>query len=918
MRGLRFSEPRRGIWPLHFGLVTCFNAPNASAFAVTMSSKPIRAASNSRMRLRVPAVWFAVLLAASASPAVVYSQPPPLEPGADFPREDQSVWLVVERGLKDRAADIQIGKAPESPDTVALLLDAYRPGDALAVLRRIVERRPERMGAAFKAASTNPQRFNDEGRGYVSELRDVVLRARLQLRRLPREQAAEAAMYLPFIDFPVQGRTPVPWDDQLRALLADYGGTQAALMAELTLLDRGRDIRARIAALEAFARRHAGTAIGAKALYTAATNIASNIPITGAEPRGADPTERFLRVAALVRELQSGAYPDCEWVRRAPHLVIGFFASEPRYARENVSRVVAVFREFLLKELRRSGGEPVGEWAGYLITSRLRGIFGAGGDEPVAQTDRFLLDLETAVPEPAAVRYVRGLWYRQLADAEKDVGAREEWQRKSEATLLDLGRAGSGLYNRKALASLASIEFKERNWRVAVERYREYLSRFPRSEWAWVAALRMGQCEQLLGKWVEARRAYESVISARTALPPALVLGYTFAGRASEALAEFQRARTAYQRAERAWDERFVAPYFGTYQFYARLNDELWNGCDPRSKPDVSKDWLRGRLTQLKRSFRLPGGALLERGRFLVTEGVWREAIAPLDEFVRLYSDSIHAAEARELLTRARLEVALLQAGPEATEEDRRTALAALASLAAEPYGFSVFAARVAHATLLSNIGMSSGAAELMTGALAQWHEHGTRVFASHSATLLETDVMDIRDAVFHPNADWPRQQFRHLGSSDSPPRFFIATPDVRVKLHDDSDVRVQAALRLSRRPGGLLLNEEQIAVLERILTGLGGTKRRAPQSIMETPNQPIGGVEQIQKFWNRFFTMGPGHWGGWILQTFPIVTEVTFIDAARTRGAARIRTGYQGSTQLLTKVDGTWKVTGTSGHWIE
>jgi hypothetical protein len=272
----------------------------------------------------------------------------------------------------------------------------------------------------------------------------------------------------------------------------------------------------------------------------------------------------------------------------------------------------------------------------------------------------------------------------------------------------------------------------------------------------------------------------------------------------------------------------------------------------------------------------------------------------------------------RELLTRARLEVALLQAGPEATGEDRRTALAALASLAAEPYGFSVFAAKVAHATLLSIIGLPSGGAELMARALAQWHEHGTRVFAEASATVLETDVMDIRDAVFHPNADWPRQQFRHLGSSDSPPPFFIATADVRVRLHDDSDVRVQAGLRLSRRPGGLLLNEEQIAVLERILTQLGGTKRQAPQSIMETPNQPVGGVEQIQKFWNRFFTMGPGHWGGWILETFPIVTEVTFIDAARTRGAARIRTGYQGSTPLLTKVGGTWKVTGTSGHWIE
>jgi len=103
------------------------------------------------MRLRVPAVWFAVLLAASAFPAVVHSQPPPIEPGADFPREDYSVWLVVERGLKDQAADIQLAKAPESPNTVALLLDAYRPGDALAVLRRLAPGVPHGSAPGTKA-----------------------------------------------------------------------------------------------------------------------------------------------------------------------------------------------------------------------------------------------------------------------------------------------------------------------------------------------------------------------------------------------------------------------------------------------------------------------------------------------------------------------------------------------------------------------------------------------------------------------------------------------------------------------------------------------------------------------------------------------------------------------------------------------
>ena len=252
---------------------------------------------------------------------------------------------------------------------------------------------------------------------------------------------------------------------------------------------------------------------------------------------------------------------------------------------------------------------------------------------------------------------------------------------------------------------------------------------------------------------------------------------------------------------------------------------------------------------------------------------------------------------------RAKLETALLQAGPQASEEDKRAALTALDSLAAEPYGFSVFAAQVARATLHSMTGSTSRADGLMSEALARWHDHGAALFAKRSATDLQQDVIDIRDVIFHPEGASP---------------FFVATPDVRVKLHDDSDVRVEAASRLAATPGALLLDEEQIAVLERILTGLGGTRRRAAQGVMETPNQPAGEVEQIAKFWNRFFIMGPGHWGGWILQTFPMVLEVTFIDAARTRGAARIRTGYEGSTQLLTKGDGRWKVSGSSAHWIE
>ena len=161
------------------------------------------------------------------------------------------------------------------------------------------------------------------------------------------------------------------------------------------------------------------------------------------EPRGADTTERLLRVAALARELQSGAYPDCEWVRRAHDLVLGFFASEPQSARENVPRIVAVFREFLMKNFDVAVN-PLGNGVGYLITSKLPGIFAAAGGEAIAEIDRFFLDLETGVADPAAVRYVRGLRYRQLADGVKDPKEQNEWRRKADATLLDLTRLWCG------------------------------------------------------------------------------------------------------------------------------------------------------------------------------------------------------------------------------------------------------------------------------------------------------------------------------------------------------------------------------------------------------------------------------------------------------------------------------------------
>jgi hypothetical protein len=85
----------------------------------------------------------------------------------------------------------------------------------------------------------------------------------------------------------------------------------------------------------------------------------------------------------------------------------------------------------------------------------------------------------------------------------------------------------------------------------------------------------------------------------------------------------------------------------------------------------------------------------------------------------------------------------------------------------------------------------------------------------------------------------------------------------------------------------------------------------------METPNQPIGPSLDILGFWNTFFAARAGHWGGWVLETFPIVTEIEFLNPERTKAAARVTVGYSGATVLLEKQGQTWRATALVNKWI-
>ena len=69
--------------------------------------------------------------------------------------------------------------------------------------------------------------------------------------------------------------------------------------------------------------------------------------------------------------------------------------------------------------------------------------------------------------------------------------------------------------------------------------------------------------------------------------------------------------------------------------------------------------------------------------------------------------------------------------------------------------------------------------------------------------------------------------------------------------------------------------------------------------------------------FWNSFFHTRQGHWGGWEVETYPVIHGITFLDDARTRASVPIVVGYSGATVILEKKDGVWVAIRLVNQWV-
>jgi len=278
------------------------------------------------------------------------------------------------------------------------------------------------------------------------------------------------------------------------------------------------------------------------------------------------------------------------------------------------------------------------------------------------------------------------------------------------------------------------------------------------------------------------------------------------------------------------------------------------------------------------------------------------------------------SGEARSVRHRAQLEGALELASVDGPKHDDAAALKALELLDDEPIDTSVAAGRIARAAILLKRGDAERAATLMEATLVAWAAAQRPVTSAPAASSLEADVAAIRRVVFRPTGDLTFIGAEHWNAFTFPatlPRLVILNPEIQVRSADGTITRHTVYQQFRDIDRVLYLDAEAVALVERLIPTIGGTMRRAPAAVMETPNQPAGASVDILAFWNRYFPARPGHWGGWELETYPIITQIEFLDAERTKASVNVTVGYSGGTVVMEKAGAEWRALRLVNRWI-
>jgi tetratricopeptide (TPR) repeat protein len=478
--------------------------------------------------------------------------------------------------------------------------------------------------------------------------------------------------------------------------------------------------------------------------------------------------------------------------------------------------------------------------------------------------------------------------------------------------LAELARDGSDRVRRTAHAMLASELFANGDDQRACAEFRRFIAAYPRSDWTWVASLRVGQCEEALQHWQMAADAYRRASTMHAGTPAAVLLGHAYAARALEGVADFKAALSEYRQA--------IAGWFGQERMRYELS--IWRRRPPAppSAPfeydatEITKPALESRRTQLSATVTTSGGALLERARWALGRGARNDAREIVSQLLVQFPRTPLARDARYLAHVADFEDALDLAAAD-DPRDVAGAKQKLETLSREPADVVVSLAKLARATLMTIEG-TPGSDPLAKEALDDWLKLQPAVPPAVPGSL-NADADAVRRVVFRPlgggvsAGGW---NARELPGALPP---FLIAPATLLVQESNGRVRTLSASRpLPGLENTLYLSEQDFELLRRTMVILGGSLRHVPASVMATPIQPAGASQTIMKFWNRFFPMRPGHWGGWEFATYPVIRTIEFTNRERTKASVPVTSGYAGGTVLLEKIGGEWRMLGFVNRW--
>jgi hypothetical protein len=327
-------------------------------------------------------------------------------------------------------------------------------------------------------------------------------------------------------------------------------------------------------------------------------------------------------------------------------------------------------------------------------------------------------------------------------------------------------------------------------------------------------------------------------------------------------------------------------------------------GFDP-DRP-VTRETVEALLAEMT----LPGAdpeahALLLRARRLAAEGDRLGAIAAWEQVVEEAPGTVLAAEARADLARAHLDAVF-------SAPDENAAEAAL--VASEEWGgpFDDFLVALVRAVrdLAGEEGEERAGERLGAAVKALRESRAPR----KPEPGLEADVAAVRRAAFRPNEPL---YYRGEWKPESWQPYVVLTPEIRVTLADGTETEVDLVQTLPEVAGALYIRRAELARLQDVLEKLGGGARTDPASIMAIP-QPKGGAKAIAALIGRFFQITPGHWGGWHLETYPILHEIVFEDEERDSATVHFRVRYEGGEAKVKRSGDGYELGEIKLTWIE